>query len=211
MKTLAEKRQEKLNAVLAEIFDHGIVEWTERTFEEFDKELAAATEAVVENHQAAVAEWRKGVEAENERIAHDANANQKQLSTFIPVDVYIINKDGEHRTRWMRKFYDPETRRMSLRQQEIPFNPKTGRHDWRKLGVLARVSPDLDNVFRQTDAVARHLLFLSRDLKEAREGLADIDDRRNLLAGLQARPSKKQKSDEAKTASPPSKPDAPAQ
>jgi hypothetical protein len=211
MKTLAEKLQEKLNAVLAEIFDHGIVECTERTLEEFDKELAAATEAVVENHQAAVAEWRKGVEAENERIARETNGNYKRLSTFVPVDVNGIHKEGEHRTRWMRKFYDPETRRISSRKEEIPFNQKTGRHDWRKLGVLARVSPDLDNVFRQTDAVARHLLFLSRDLKEAREGLADIDDRRNLLAGLQARPSKKQKSDEAKTASPPSKPDAPSQ
>ncbi|MHB8447267.1 MAG: hypothetical protein ACYC9P_05020 [Rudaea sp.] len=211
MKADSEKRQQALNVAIAKISNPSFTERAAHTLEVFGKELAALTEAVVENHKAAVVEWRKGVEAENERIARDTNGNYKRLSTFIPVDVYGIHKQGEHRTRWMRRIYDPETRRMSPRKQEIPFNPKTGRQDWRKLGVLARVAPDLDDIFRQTDAVAGHLLLMSRYLKKAREALANIDDHRNLMMGLKARRSKKQKFDEAKTGSSLSKPDAPSQ
>lgn len=208
MKAFSEDRQRKLYAAMAKIFAQSFSERMAGTLELFSNEIAALTEAVVENHKAAVAEWRKGVDAENERTARDTNADRKRLSTLVPVSVYACHKNEEHRTLWVLKLFFPGTKRMSRRQRQIPINPKTGRHDWRLLGVLSKCSPDLVEIFRQTDSMARHLVFMSRHLKKAREALAIIDDHRNLMMGLKARRSKKQKFGEAKTESPPSKPDA---
>jgi hypothetical protein len=202
MKTLAQKRQEKLTSVLAEIFDQGFEERVSRTLEVFGGEMSAVAEAVSENHREAVIEWIKAVDAENAKIARRTKDNDKRMSTFVPVSVYARHKAGNHLMCWALRPFDSKKRGTARKQQELPFKPDKGGQDWRKLGVLGRKPMDLESIFRQTDAMGKHLVFIARDIKLVREALKRMDDRRRMMMALKPRRAKKPKADEAQASTP---------